>query len=75
MKLNNQNIYFKTDKKILWDNYLKGFGVRIYNSGYLEVVKGHTGRANTYKIIYQTNYKVSVWVPHNINTHEGVLNN
>lgn len=47
----------------------------VYNSGYLEVVKGRTGRANTYMIIYQTNYKVSVWVPHNINTHEGILNN
>ena len=47
----------------------------VYSSGYLEVKKGHTGRANTYKIIYQNLFQVSIWVPHNINTHEGVLNN
>ena len=47
----------------------------VYKSKYFEFLKGHTGRANTYKIIYQTISKVSVWVPHNINTHEGVLNN
>ena len=33
MKLNNQNIFTKTDQKILWDDQLKGFGVRIYESG------------------------------------------
>ena len=33
MKLNNQNIFIKTDQKILWDDQLKGFGVRIYESG------------------------------------------
>ena len=33
MKLNNQNIFTKTNQKILWDDQLKGFGVRIYESG------------------------------------------
>ena len=33
MKLNSQNIFTKTDLKMLWDDQLKGFGVRIYNSG------------------------------------------
>ena len=33
MKLNNQNIFTITDQKILWDDQLKGFGVRIYESG------------------------------------------
>ena len=33
MKLSNQNIFTKTDQKILWDDHLKGFGVRIYESG------------------------------------------
>ena len=33
MKINNQNIFTKTDQKILWDDQLKGFGVRIYESG------------------------------------------
>jgi len=33
MKLNIQNIFTKTDLKMLWDDQLKGFGVRIYNSG------------------------------------------
>ena len=33
MRLNNQNIFGKTDQKILWDDQLKGFGVRIYESG------------------------------------------
>ncbi|MDC0968724.1 integrase arm-type DNA-binding domain-containing protein [Alphaproteobacteria bacterium] len=32
MKLNSQNIFSKTDQKILWDDHLKGFGVRIYKS-------------------------------------------
>ena len=33
MKLNNQNIFSKTTQQIIWDDQIKGFGVRIYSSG------------------------------------------